>query len=151
MRVATIATLSVLTLLGFGSARAAGGPFEPTLQDIQANVFTPGCALAACHGGAMQANLDLREGQAFSFLVDVPSVEVPTAVRVAPFDPDNSYIICKLENCPWIVGNQMPLIGGPLPQTTIDVIREWIQMGAPEFPAISVESESWGRVKSIYR
>ena len=135
-----------------GSAIARPGvPFEPTLPEIQANVFTPSCALSFCHGAALQANLDLREGASFTNLVNVPSVEVPEAMRVLPFDPNSSYLICKLENCPWIVGNQMPLIGGPLDQSVIDNIRQWITQGALEFPSVSVDGTSWGRVKSLYR
>lgn len=128
---------------------AAGGPFPPTLDAIQAQVFTPSCAQGFCHGEALSANLDLRAGASYSNLVNVPSVEIE-GFRVVPFDADNSYIICKLENCPIIVGSQMPLIGGPLDQTVIDVIREWIDLGAPETP-VSVESTSWSQVKALYR
>ena len=124
---------------------------EPTLDSIQANVFTPSCALSFCHGESMQANLDLREGVSYFSLVGVPSVEVPTALRVEPFDADASYLICKLEDCPWIVGSQMPVIGDPLTQGTIDVVREWIDTGALQYPPVSVESSTWGRVKALYR
>jgi hypothetical protein len=132
-----------------GSAIAA--VFEPTFPEIQANVFTPSCALSFCHGAAMQAMLDLREGASYDHLVGIPSVEVPDHVRVEPFKPDDSYLICKLENCSWIVGSQMPLIGGPLGQEVIDIIRQWITDGALEFPPVAVEGGSWGRVKALYR
>jgi hypothetical protein len=136
---------------GSAIALREGLPFEPTLPEIQANVFTPSCALSFCHGAAMQANMDLREGAAYSNIVNVLSVEVPDHFRVLPYNPDESYLICKLENCPWIVGNQMPLIGGPLDPSYIEAIRIWIELGALEFPAVSVEGTSWGRVKSLYR
>jgi len=129
---------------------AGGGPFPPTLEAIQAQVFTPSCAQSFCHGDAMSANLDLRAGYSFSNLVGVESVEAPPALRVEPFDADASYIICKLENCPWIVGSQMPLIGGPLDPGVIGVIRTWIDLGAPETP-ISVSPTSWGQVKALYK
>jgi hypothetical protein len=128
-----------------------GGPFEPSFEAIQQNVFTPTCALSSCHGASMAATLDLREGASYDMLVDIESVEVAGVDRVEPFLPDDSYLICKLENCAWIVGQPMPLIGGPLPQDQTDVIRDWISMGAPEFPTIAVEGESWGRVKAMYR
>ncbi len=130
---------------------ARSGPFEPTLEAIQANVFTPSCALSFCHGAAMAATLDLRDGNSYASLVDIPSAELPTWDRVEPFDPETSFVICKLEDCPSIVGLQMPLIGGPLDQTVIDVIRDWILLGAPEFGNIAVEANTWGRVKSLYR
>lgn len=144
------ATGPVLDHSGAGIS-SRGLPFDPTLAAIQANIFTPSCALSFCHGAAETANLHLEEGYSYASLVNVPSVEVAGALRVEPFDPDASYIICKLENCAWIVGSQMPLIGGPLDQPTIDVVRTWILMGAPEFPPISVEGQSWGRVKALYR
>lgn len=129
----------------------SGSELEPTLESIQANLFTPGCALSSCHGAAMSALLDLRAGAAYSNLVDVASVEVPTWDRVEPFNPDQSYLICKLENCPSIIGQQMPLIGGPLDQSVINVVRQWILAGAPETSGVPVEATSWGQVKAIYR
>lgn len=136
---------------GTAIAGAAAGPFPPTLDDIQINVFTPNCALSFCHGSSMQAGLHLEAGFSYASLVNVLSLEDPTKFRVEPFNPDNSYIICKLEACPTIVGQQMPLVGGPLPQTTIDVIRDWISLGAPETSPNAVEAVTWGRVKSLYR
>jgi hypothetical protein len=61
----------------------------------------------------------------------VPSTEVPSIERVDPGNPDDSYIVLKLENAPGIVGVQMPFGGPYLPQSTIDVIRQWITNGAP--------------------
>ena len=130
---------------------AGGAPFPATFEAIQANVLTPSCALSFCHGAAMSANMDLREGAAYRNIVGVSSVEVPTLHRIEPFDPDHSYLICKLEACPEIVGQQMPLIGGPLGPEVIAVIREWVLLGAPEFPGIAVEPTSWGQVKSHSR
>lgn len=136
---------------GAAIAAASAGPFPATLNDIQINVFTPNCALSYCHGSSMQAGLHLEAGYSYASLVNVPSAEDPTRFRVEPFNPDNSYIICKLENCPTIVGQQMPLVGGPLPQTTIDVIRDWISLGALEFGGVAVDEHTWGQVKAQYR
>jgi hypothetical protein len=135
---------------GAGISAAAGTPFPPTLDDIQANVFTPSCALSFCHGEGLAGNLDLRPGASYSQLVNVPSAEVPSALRVEPYNAEDSYLICKLEACQWMVGQQMPLIGDLLDQAVIDVIREWIDKGAPETP-ISVDEHSWGQVKALYR
>ena len=86
------------------------------LQSIQDNVFTPICT--ACHAGA-SAPLGLRldAGNSYNNLVGIPSVEVPALQRVRPGDPDNSYIIQKLEGRA-AVGGQMPLGGPPLSQAT---------------------------------
>lgn len=152
--VATIAVILGVCVLGAAPSSAQtpiAGVFPPTLPDIQVNVFTPSCALSFCHGAAMQAGMDLRAGAAYANIVNVPSLEVPGKDRIEPFAPDESYLICKLENCPWIVGQQMPLIGGPLDQSVINVIRQWVLLGAPETPIVSVEGTSWGRVKATYR
>lgn len=133
------------------SSRSGDAPFDPTLAEIQANIFTPSCALSFCHGAALSAGLDLRDGTAYSAIVNVPANEFDSWFRIEPFNPDESFLICKLEACPNLVGQQMPLIGGPLPQNYIDVIRAWVNRGAPETEGVAVEPASWGRVKSQYR
>jgi hypothetical protein len=65
-------------------------------------------------------------------LVGVASRQVPTLARVTAGNPNDSYLIRKLEGTPGIVGGRMPLVGGPLPQTTIDSIRLWITTGAAQ-------------------
>ncbi len=104
-------------------------PFEATWRAIQDNVFTPICV--ACHVGAgPPAGLNLEEANSYAMLVGVDSSEQPSIERVAPFDPDNSYIIMKLEGAAGISGGRMPLGGPFLDQATIDVIRQWITDGA---------------------
>jgi hypothetical protein len=49
--------------------------------------------------------------------------------RVAAGDPDNSYLIQKLEGTA-AEGAQMPFGGAPLEQAVIDGIRQWIADGA---------------------
>ena len=71
-------------------------------------------------------------GASFASLVGVASIEMPSLQRVAPNDPDNSYLIRKLEGGPNIGGARMPLGGAPLDQTTIDSIRLWITNGATQ-------------------
>ncbi|MEJ1965361.1 MAG: hypothetical protein WDO56_29015 [Gammaproteobacteria bacterium] len=105
-----------------------GGALTPDLQSIQDHVFTPICT--ACHtGAAAPLGFRLDEDSAFAMLVNTPSVEVPSLKRVLPGQPDSSYLIQKLEGHA-AVGGQMPLGQTPLPQATIDVIRQWIANGA---------------------
>ncbi|MBS0378358.1 MAG: hypothetical protein JSS29_07725 [Proteobacteria bacterium] len=100
-------------------------------QSIQDNVFTPICT--RCHEGASAPEgLQLDAAHSYALLVGVPSSEVPTLTRVKPGDPDDSYIILKLEGASGIVGQQMPYGGPYLPSSTIDVIRSWIASGAPQ-------------------
>jgi hypothetical protein len=117
----------------------AGGDFTstfkvssilPTLASIQANVFTPTCAVPGCHDGTtMQAGLRLDAGNSFASLVNTPSSQVPNIPRVKPLDADGSYLIQKLDGT--AAGSRMPPTGPPfLSQATIDVIRQWINDGA---------------------
>ena len=66
----------------------------------------------------------------FAALVNVASIQVPTLQRVEPNDPDNSYVIHKLEGTQ-TVGQRMPAGGPFLDQATIDQVRAWITAGAP--------------------
>lgn len=121
---------------------SGGGPgtLEPTFQSIQDQVFTPICT--ACHAGAAAPlGLRLEEGASYALLVNAPSVEVPAQFRVQPGNPDASYIIQKLEGTA-AVGGRMPLNGTPLPQATIDVIRQWITDGATDNSAAASTAEA---------
>lgn len=102
----------------------------PTLASIQEHVFTPICT--QCHTGASAPQgLRLDEGMAYAMLVNAASVEVPELMRVEPGNPDDSYIIHKLEGTQ-AVGDRMPLGGPYLSADTIAAIRQWIADGAQE-------------------
>ena len=104
------------------------GPLTADFASIQAHVFTPICTV--CHAGAgAPQGLRLDAANSYSLLVGVPSTEVPSILRVKPGDPDNSYLIQKLEGHA-SVGARMPFGGPYLDQATIDVIRQWITDGA---------------------
>ena len=80
-------------------------------------------------GGIAPMALDTVEAS-FMNLVGVVSVEVPPRLRVEPFQPEESYLIWKLDGRDGIVGDQMPLFGTPLTQAEIDVVAQWIADGA---------------------
>jgi len=110
-------------------AASGSEPLTPDFQSIQDNVFTPICT--RCHSGAgAPEGLQLDAAHSYALLVGVPSAEVPSVLRVKPGDPTNSYLIQKLQNSSGIVGAQMPFGGPYLPQSTIDVIQQWITEGA---------------------
>lgn len=116
----------------FTLAAPAPAPAGPTLDEIQSSVFTPICS--GCHTGPMGESLpggmDLTNADAsFANLVGVPSIEVPELSRVEAGDPDNSYLVHKIEGTA-SEGAQMPLGGPPLDQALIDDIRQWIADGA---------------------
>lgn len=110
-----------------------GGPPPPLtadFQSIQDNIFTPICT--SCHSGAgAPQGLELDAAHSYALLVGVSSNEDPALLRVKAGSPDESYLVLKLQGSPGIVGAQMPFGGPPLPQATIDVVRQWITNGAP--------------------
>lgn len=112
------------------SPGSSGGPvpLSADFDSIQANVFTPICSV--CHAGATAPQgLRLDAAHSYSLLVNIPSTEVPSVLRVKPSDPNNSYIIQKLEGHA-AVGAQMPFGETPLPASTIAFIAQWITDGA---------------------
>jgi methionine-rich copper-binding protein CopC len=112
----------------------SGGTVTADFQSIQTNVFTPICS--KCHiGGGAPEGLQLDAAHSYNLLVGVPSAEQPALLRVKPGDPDNSYMVHKIEGLSGITGGQMPLGETPLPQATIAAIRQWITNGAPNAPA----------------
>ena len=117
-----------------GRPLAAGpGPaaLEPTLASIQAKVFSVNCAIPGCHGGGtVQQGLRLDPGFSAGNLINVASPRDANLMRVVPGNPNASFIIQKLEGTQTL-GDRMPQFGPYLSQATIDVIRQWIQLGAP--------------------
>jgi hypothetical protein len=118
-----------------GQPLSAGGgsvALAPTLASIQANVFSVNCAIPGCHGGGtVQFGLRLDPGFSAGNLINVPSPRDANLIRVIPGNPGGSFIIQKLEGTQTL-GDRMPQFGPYLPQSTIDVIRQWIQNGAPQ-------------------
>lgn len=108
-------------------------PAAPKLSELQDEIFGPVCS--GCHtgGGAnLPASMNLSNAAStFAALVGVASSEQGTLQRVKPNDPDNSYVIRKLEGTPGITGARMPFGGPFLNQATIDKVKAWINDGAP--------------------
>jgi methionine-rich copper-binding protein CopC len=110
-----------------------GGALTADFASIQDHVFTPICTV--CHaGGSAPQGLRLDATNSYALLVGVPSTEVPAILRVKPGDPDNSYLIQKLEGHA-SVGAQMPFGGPPLAAEALAVIRQWILDGAMQAAA----------------
>jgi Bacterial Ig-like domain len=131
-----------------GSGSSSGGStgtVTADFQSIQENVFTPICA--PCHSGAgAPYGETLDATHSYNSIVGVPSGEEPTIDRIKPGDPDNSYLVLKIEGAPGILGAQMPYHETPLPQSTIDAIRQWVTDGAPQGT-----SSATGSVKAMER
>jgi hypothetical protein len=92
-------------------------------------------ACTNCHNAVFSqfngSGLNLTHAVAYANLVGVVSRTKPSTVRVVAGDPENSYLIHKLEGRPGIVGVRMPFSGPPyLTDGQILVIKRWIELGA---------------------
>ena len=101
------------------------------LDQIQASIFGPICS--SCHSGAGSisgiANMDLRTADSsLATLVNVTSVQDGNFLRVVPFQPDDSYLVHKLEGRATVGGVMPPT--GMLQAADIALIRQWITDGA---------------------
>ena len=144
--------IRVLVVVAFAAAATAcdeklstlAGPtpnLEPTFASVQANVFelTDSAGRSACTnchnnvGGRIPAGLlNLLHDVAYDQLVNRASTQKPGVMRVRPGDPDNSYLIHKVEGTPGIIGVRMPFNGPPfLSDGQILILRRWIELGAP--------------------
>ncbi len=105
-----------------------GVSFSENVQPI----FTQHCAVVGCHvpGNPPEGQV-LAAGFAYSNIVNVPSMEVPSDFRVDPGNPAQSYLYLKI-TAQQSVGSYMP------PASTNDVlsgadkstIMNWITQGA---------------------
>ena len=140
---------------------ACAQSFDTTFEAIEEVVFVGnGCTVEQCHGSAQTAGLDLRPGQAWESLFDVPA-QGSNRRRVVPGSPNRSELYLKLlagagEPLPGravISGRGMPVGGAPVPEEQIEVVRKWIEVGASKEGVIgdNVEgnSESLGEVLGV--
>jgi hypothetical protein len=108
---------------------------DPVLTSIQTEVFEISCTASSCHDADLPAELlDLSTVTASETnLVDVNSSQVPASKRVAAGDSSASYLMNKLLGVDMALGTtQMPQLDPDgLCTPKIDVIREWIDAGAP--------------------
>jgi hypothetical protein len=131
------------------NGRPIGSQPPPTddFSQIQDTVFTPICT--GCHAGASApVGLRLDEGNSYALLVNVASSEVPSLLRVDPGDPENSYLVQKIEGRA-AVGGRMPLGGPQLPQESIDLVKRWIATGATPQVAMLTDSQPLQVVSTI--
>ena len=110
----------------------------PTFSSIQREIFQRGdstgrVACTSCHNrvgiATRQTGLDLT-ADAYTLLVGAPSRQRPSVLRVAPADPDSSYLVHKLEGRRGIVDDRMPQNPPYLTDGQMAIIRRWIELGA---------------------
>jgi hypothetical protein len=128
-----VGILLLLAGCGGGSDSMVSTPQTPTLLDVQAQVFTPRCGVSGCHVGiGAPFHLDLSSASSTQAnAIGVASSEMPSLKRIEPGDASQSYLYRKITADPTILGDPMPLSGGPLSASQIALIQEWIDAGAP--------------------
>jgi hypothetical protein len=103
-------------------------------------ILAGSCGRAGCHDGQPNGTPvleDLRAGHAWASVVGVVATEQCTdggmQLRVVPGDAGASYLYHKLTDDPPCQGSQMPKsdVPEPLPACEIDLIKRWIESGAP--------------------
>ena len=113
---------------------------EPTFASVQSQIFETTdsagrVACTNCHtniGRNPAGGLNLLHDLAYDQVVSVPSRGKPSATRIIPGDPENSYLIQKLEGRPGIIGLRMPFSGAPfLTDGQMQILKRWIAIGAP--------------------
>ena len=118
---------------GTGLEGDDGGDEVTLSRDVQP-IFTSNCTFSGCHAGSSpEEGMSLVAGQAFSNVVNEPARQLLSMNRVTPNQPDDSYLVHKIQGTHVDVGgsgSRMPLGLSPLSQSDIDLIRAWIQAGA---------------------
>ncbi len=110
--------------------------FGSTYEAIQEVVFEQyGCTNSACHGGAAAGGLDLSAGASYASLYQAPSAASELS-RVFPGTKERSFLWWKLvaatDDSVEVAGSPMPLARAPLSDDALELVRLWIQAGAPE-------------------
>ena len=145
MRIATTVLLAIIGLCGAGCDQklsTLAGPtpsLEPTFSSVQSQIFESTDvagrqACVNCHtnvGRNPSGGLNLVHSLAYDQIVNVPSARKPGAIRIIPGDPENSYLVQKLEGRAGIVGNRMPNGGPFLTDGQVLILKRWIALGAP--------------------
>lgn len=96
-------------------------------------IFQKRCAVGGCHSIAThQAGLTLDSTQAYESIVGVPSTLQPSAQRVVPFEPAQSWLVTMIsaDDVARQGLSRMPLATQPLTDNQITTIIRWIEQGA---------------------
>jgi hypothetical protein len=113
--------------------------FDGTYDRIQRQIFDQGCALSGCHDSQSQTgDLILETGSSYTSLVDhapqSPGAIAAGWLRVdgANASAENSFLFHKLTgDLDGTQGARMPLTGGRLDDHLVEIVRLWIEDGAP--------------------
>ena len=108
--------------------RSAGGGGGVSLVRNLMPIFETNCVCHRSGGAPLGVNLS-SPGTIMQTVVGVGSVNV-RGTRIMPFDSRNSFLFEKISTTPR-AGGRMPLNQTPLSPDQIELIRQWIDEGAP--------------------
>jgi hypothetical protein len=110
---------------------------EPTLTNVAANLFVPGCSFSSCHGGGGGAGGLNLDGSLHAKLLGHTVVGNTDLPLVDPGNPEGSWLYQRISQCQpqdknGNVVTHMPL-NAPflLDPGVIATVRDWISAGAP--------------------
>ncbi len=132
--------LSVLTIMLSANSLSAQSTFTRVYNLLQAN-----CGTANCHvsGNAPVFSVEGAQNDVYASLVDALPVNTAASAKgyklVDPGHPYNSFLLNKIgsEFDPYLalgddMGERMPKDHGELEDYDIELVRQWILMGAPQ-------------------
>ena len=115
----------------FGLSACAAAEQPATFSEVYEEILSLSCGFSSCHGGSAGAPYLGSAQEAYESLVDVASYAKEGAILVIPGDPDNSYLIQKMEAAPNIEGDPMPP-SSLLDAEIVERVRSWIADGAQQ-------------------
>jgi hypothetical protein len=116
--------------------------FTSTFDRIQTQIFDQSCALGGCHDSqTVQAELLLERGAAYDNLIGKTPANGDAAAlgwqRVTRLDathgdPATSFLVRKVAGTLGVgLGKRMPFNRPKLDEKLVDVVRRWVEAGAP--------------------
>lgn len=108
-------------------------PPPGSLDELHRTIIAPRCSgqPGLCHNGQFEPNLS-TPALAYAYLVNRPSLEKPSMLRVRAGDPARSVLVDKLRGRD--VATRMPLGADPLDEAQIAALEAWIAGGALRAP-----------------
>ena len=96
-------------------------------EEKVATLFKKFCSVAGCHQGQYpKKKLNLEPDKFYNATVDMPSLQVDSLKLVDTKNPEQSYLLKKVNGESGIVESRMPVDAPPLKEEEIEIIKNWI-------------------------
>ena len=101
-------------------------------QDVWAGIIQNNCAVSGCHGnGSSQFGLNMDLPNMYNNTVNVLAAQDSGRFRINPGNAEESFLYRKVDPSLSQAGSPMPLNRTPLNSSQLEVLRTWINEGAP--------------------